>query len=147
MGPKPKPDIHAPVSAADTSNASQAIVQFLNAAKVDACVTLKILFEWVEEDHARRVRREKIVEHIPRLPGEDRALVLESVYYWWFGVSVDKEDLREFTGAFREIRGVYWKGNLGSVEAVDKEQGEKERHGCVTALQKPRQDIHLYRLL
>lgn len=56
-------------------------------------------------------------------------------------MSVDKEDLREFTGAFREIRRVYWKGNLGSVEAEDKEQGEKERHGCVTALQKPRQDI------
>lgn len=32
----PKPDIHAPVSAADTSNASKAIVQFVNAAKVDA---------------------------------------------------------------------------------------------------------------
>lgn len=138
---EPKPDVHAPVSAADTSNASKAIVQFVNAAKVDAYVALKVLFEWVDDDHGRRVRREKIVEQIPRLPDEDRALFLESVYYWWFGARVDKGDLREFTEAFKEIRDVYWRGNLGSGEPEDKEQGERERYRFGTAFQKPGQDL------
>ncbi|KAK5092819.1 hypothetical protein LTR70_005135 [Exophiala xenobiotica] len=104
---EPKPDVHAPDSAADTSNASKAIVQF-----------------WVDDDYGRRVRREKIVEQIPRLPDEDRALFLESVYYWWFGARVDKGDLREFTEAFKEIR-----------------EGERERYRFGTAFQKPHQDI------
>lgn len=54
----------------------------MNAAKFDTYVALNVLFEWVDDDYGRRQRLKKIVEQIPRLPDEDRALVLESVYYW-----------------------------------------------------------------
>jgi len=80
---EPKPDVPAlAVRVVDTSHAGKALVQFVNAAQFDTYVTLKVLSEWIDDDHGRRERLKNIVEQIPRLPHEDRALVLESAYYW-----------------------------------------------------------------